>query len=111
MDWRQLLFKIVTITLALLTSLVSIYLIHHQGERNEALDSDTLDYDQHDYIKSSDCSQEYDGFCLNDGVCFFPETQTGFLAFVDTHMRVEGVRSICGEHSTKDPSHNQIFIE
>ena len=77
MHWRQLFFKIVTITLAFSTTLVSIYLLHHQGERNNALDSDTLDYDQHDYIKSSDCSPEYDGFCLNDGVCFFPADTNG----------------------------------
>ena len=79
MDWRQLLFKIVTITLALLTTVLIIHSIHHQGERNEALDSDTLHYDEHDYIKSSDCSPEYDCFCLNEGFCFFPADKWGCL--------------------------------
>ena len=72
MDWKQLLFKVVTITLALLTTLVLFFLTHHQGERTKPLDSNTFDCKQHDFIVSSDCSPEYDGFCLNDGVCFFP---------------------------------------
>ena len=71
MDSKQLLFKIVSINPALLTTLVFIYLTHHQWKRNKPLDSDTFDYDQHDYIISPDCSPEYDGFCLNDGFCFF----------------------------------------
>ena len=77
MDWKQLVFKIVTKTFALLTTLVLIYFTHHQGERNKALDSHMFDYDQHDYIISSDCSPEYDGFCLNAGVCFFPADTNG----------------------------------
>ena len=56
MDWEQLLFKIVAITLALLTALVLIYFTQHQGERNKPLTSDTCDYDQHYYIISSDYS-------------------------------------------------------
>ena len=76
MDRRQLLFKIVTITLALLTTLLLIYLIHHQGGRNTALDPDTLDYDQHDYIKSSDCSPEYDGLSERWRL-FFPADTKG----------------------------------
>ena len=42
--------------LALWTTLVLFYPTHQQGERNNALDSDTFDYDQHDYVKSADCS-------------------------------------------------------
>ena len=68
-----------------------------------------FDYDQHDYIISSDCSPEYDGFCLNDGV-FSLRTQTGLLKFAHTRMKVEGVRSICGKHKTLDPFQNDIFM-
>ena len=49
MDWEQLLFNIVTLTPALLSTLVLIYLTHHQGEWNEPLESDTFDYDQYNY--------------------------------------------------------------
>ena len=79
MEWKQLLFKIVTITLDLLTILVSIYLTSSRRIEKKPFDSDTFDYDQHDYILSSDCSPDYGGFCLNEGVCFFPADTNGVV--------------------------------
>ena len=73
--------------------------------RNKSLDSDTFDYAQHDYIKTSDGSR------LNDGVCFSLQTQTGLLAIVHIHMKVEDERSLSGKHSTNDPSENHIFVK
>ena len=77
MDWKQLLFKIRTKTLAHLTTLVLISLTHHQRENKKQLDYDTFDYDQQKYIFASESLPEYDGFCLNDRVCFFPADTNG----------------------------------
>ena len=49
MDWKQLLFKILTKTLALPITLVSIYWTYHHGETIKPLDSDTCDYYQHEF--------------------------------------------------------------
>ena len=73
---------------------IGLNLTYHRAKSIKPLDSDSLDYDQHNYTRSPDYSPENDGFCLNDGVCFF-QADTYYVACICPYSYVAQRCEVC----------------